>query len=47
MKKKLDENSVRVIKIGKKALFEFIYPTFFIQKSREKVLCICYSKVKR
>lgn len=28
MKKKLDENSVRVIKIGKKALFEFIYEKF-------------------
>ncbi|MBR2880373.1 MAG: hypothetical protein IKC02_06855 [Oscillospiraceae bacterium] len=28
MKKKLDENSVRVIKIGKEALFEFIYEKF-------------------
>ncbi len=26
--RKLDENSVRVIKIGKKALFEFIYENF-------------------
>ena len=28
MKKKLDENSVRVIKISKEALFEFIYEKF-------------------
>lgn len=28
MKKKLNDNSVRVIKIGKKALFEFIYEKF-------------------
>ncbi len=27
-RKKLDENSVRVIKIGKEALFEFIYESF-------------------
>ena len=28
MKKKLDQNSVRVIKISKEALFEFIYEKF-------------------
>lgn len=28
MKKRLDENTVRVIKISKEALFEFIYEKF-------------------
>ena len=36
--KKLDENTVRVIKISKEALFEFIYESFIDEQKRFSTL---------